>query len=206
MYPFKKHVFPEGFAFVESITHPANQTFSLTLENNYFSQEYKQKYLSVLIIYENLSKYEKAYTHFSENSEGNFVSNEESFISNSSTMKVLRTETLLSTKDNSATLLKSLILTSHAQRKSSQNVQNIRTQSTRANVLLSILLATEANSAESIRLQPKNSPQATRTNDSKSDPSCSDAVPRTQLGRIYFLRVHLDPCSVKNEQNTVCRR
>ena len=51
------HCFPNGFKLIKSPIKPKQKLFSFILDNNYYNLNYPQKYLTCLIIYENLSQY-----------------------------------------------------------------------------------------------------------------------------------------------------
>ena len=56
------HCFPNGFKLIESFTFPPqNEIFSFILDNNFYCMNYPQKYVTCLIIYENIMKYHKLY-------------------------------------------------------------------------------------------------------------------------------------------------
>ena len=56
------HCFPKGFKLIESFTFPPqNEIFSFILDNNFYCMNYPQKYVTCLIIYENIMKYHKLY-------------------------------------------------------------------------------------------------------------------------------------------------
>ena len=70
------HCFPNGFKLVKTPIKP--KIFSFILDNNYYNLNYPQKYLTCLIIYENLSQYkilsdlEKNITKTGNSEESNF--------------------------------------------------------------------------------------------------------------------------------------
>ena len=55
------YCFPEGFEMIHNPTssEPKRKIFSIILDNNLFSSEYPQKYLTCILFYEKLSKYKK---------------------------------------------------------------------------------------------------------------------------------------------------
>ena len=55
------HCFPTGFKAISSPTQPKSKIFSFILDNNYYNLNFPQKYLTCLIIYENLNKYKELY-------------------------------------------------------------------------------------------------------------------------------------------------
>ena len=54
------YCFPEGFEMIYSASsEPKRKIFSIILDNNLFSSEYPQKYLTCILFYEKLSQYKK---------------------------------------------------------------------------------------------------------------------------------------------------
>ena len=55
------HCFPGGFEIIMSSYRPRPKIFSFILDNNYFNLNYPQKYLTCLLIYENITGYRMLY-------------------------------------------------------------------------------------------------------------------------------------------------
>ena len=55
------HIFPNGFKAIEANSKPDPDFFAVMLDNQLYSVKYKYKYLSCLIIYENINDYRKLY-------------------------------------------------------------------------------------------------------------------------------------------------
>ena len=62
------HCFPNGFKLIKSKKKPKEKLFSFILDNSYYSLDYRQKYLTCLICYENISQYKMLYDKHKNNS------------------------------------------------------------------------------------------------------------------------------------------
>ena len=58
------HCFPRGYNLIKAEKKPRSQLFSFILDNNYYNLNYPQKYLTCMVIYEQITQYNKLYEQY----------------------------------------------------------------------------------------------------------------------------------------------